>query len=207
MPYSKKKRSIYIWIPKTAGSSLINGFKRRRIFKRDGRAHLWGRVPVELRKSLNAANWQHLSAQSVRDEIGAESWSQCFKFTFVRNPFDRAVSFYEYSKGARKDPSSVQYGLPDLGSFDEWFHEEQPRGQLHYVTDANGELMVDYVGKYENLRADVSHICRRMKIFPTRIPHLNKSSRGRYQDYFTPELRREAESLYAGELDTFGYEF
>ena len=207
MPYSKNKRSIYIWIPKTAGSSLVNGFKRRRVFERDGRAHLWGRIPVELRETLSAGNWQHLSAQSVRDEVGAESWRQCFKFTFVRNPFDRIVSFYEYSKSARKDPSSIQYGQPDPGLFEEWFEREQPLGQLHYVTDPDGELMVDYVGKYENLRSDALHICLKMNITPIRIPHLNKSTRGRYQDYFTPRLRREAESLYADELNFFDYEF
>ena len=37
---------------------------------------------------------KHLSASSIRKIIGEDLWSRSFKFSIVRNPFDRAVSMY-----------------------------------------------------------------------------------------------------------------
>ncbi len=123
MPYSARKKAVFIWIPKTAGTSLARVFEKRNVFRRSGREGLWGRIPEEEREEWNASNWQHISAIDARTEIGNERWDQCFKFAFIRHPCDRMVSFYEYSRSARKDPKSVQFGLPDAGRFDEWLKE------------------------------------------------------------------------------------
>lgn len=207
MPYSERKNAVFIWIPKTAGTSLANVFKQRGVFRRNGREDLWGRIPEEERERRSASNWQHISAIDAREEIGRERWDECFKFTFVRHPYDRIVSFYEYSKAARKDPKSVQYGQPDPGDFDQWLDEDQPPGQLHYINDEEGNSMVDFVAKYESLQRDLLTICFKLRIWPMRVPTLNASERRDYRSYFTPEIRKRVDALCGEEMEAFGYEY
>ncbi len=207
MPYSKEKGTAYVWIPKTAGTSLANALKKRKVFKRTGQEHLWGRIPDESKEQFRAENWQHISAQDIIQIIGREEWDRCFTFTFLRNPYDRLVSFYEYSRSARKDPKSVQFGKPDPGSFEEWLDTTQPPGQLHYLTDENGEILVDFLGKYENLKRDLLTISWKIKVLPFRLPKLNTSARRDYRTYYTPDIKLKVEALYGEEIERFSYSF
>lgn len=209
MPYSRKTRSIYVWIPKTAGTSIVNALEKRGVFRRDGQATLWGRIPKEDRKNHRAANWQHIAARSIAEILGETEWNDCFTFTFVRNPYDRLVSFYEYSRAARKDPGSIQYGRPDPGTFEEWFEENRPWTQLQYLTDEDGRLMVDFVGRFEHLKRDILEISRRMKMRPLRLPwrKMRSSRRADYPSYYTAGLKKRVEDVYGEEIERFGYRF
>lgn len=186
---------------------MANAFKKRKIFEKKDQETLWGRIPEDQRELYQASNWQHVKALDVIKLIGQEEWDRCFKFTIVRNPYDRLVSFYTYSKSARQDPSSVQYGLEDPGSFEEWLEVTKPLDQLHYIADETGRVLVDYVGKFENLRADVFKISLKMKTWPIRLPKLNASKRRDYHEYYTPEIRRRVEELYGDEIETLKYQF
>ena len=37
---------------------------------------------------------KHLSARQIRIQVGEEKWSDYFKFSIVRNPWDRVVSMF-----------------------------------------------------------------------------------------------------------------
>ena len=207
MPYSEKKSAIYIWIPKTAGTSVAAGFARRGVFRRDGRKALWGRIPEDQRESWRSSNWQHVGAADLGTEVGKETFDKCFRFTFVRNPYDRLVSFYEYSKAARRDPRSVQFGEPALGTFEQWLEQSPPRTQLSYLADADQNLLVDFVGRYETLQRDVLRISLKLRILPFLLPRLNASRRGSYPEYYTELLRKKVDALYGEEIERFGYAF
>ena len=44
----------------------------------------------------------HMSAAKIRDKIGASIWNSYFKFTVVRNPFDKLISgFYMQERRIR----------------------------------------------------------------------------------------------------------
>nr|WP_320194058.1 sulfotransferase family 2 domain-containing protein [uncultured Desulfobacter sp.] len=207
MPFSKHKKAIFIWIPKTAGTSLTHKFQNRRIFVREGRQYLWGRIPEPQRTEYQAANWQHISSLKIIEEFGEEIWRRSFKFTVVRNPYDRLVSFYEYSRIARKNINSVQWGKPDPGTFEEWLSKEKPLGQLHYLTDTNGKILVDYIAKLETLQKDLLYICFKLKVLPFILPKLNRSKRRPYQTYYNPQIKGIVDRYYGNEIERFGYTF
>ena len=187
--------------------SICNAFKARGVFARGGRSHLWGRIPEGERDLWKAANWQHLSAKSVQDELSQDVWKRCFTFTIVRNPFDRLVSYYEYSKQARSDPSSVQFGLPPLGSFEDWFDASPPRTQLSYIADDEGEILVDFIGRYESLEQDLAYISDRLRTQALELPRMNASKRGDYRAYYSDALKDKAEQRYQEDLEAFDYSF
>lgn len=213
MPYSPANKAVFVWIPKTAGSSIADVLRRYAKFRRWGKRRLWGRIPESQREHYGAANWQHIRVTDVRSILGNRKYDRMFSFTFVRNPFDRLVSFYEYSKAARHDTGSVQFGLPPVGDFRDWFASHQHRTQMSYlradcVMHRQSHLVdVDFVARFENLQHDFERICERLSIPAVPLPSLRTSNRGQYRQYFSDDLRSEAESIYSDDLQQFDYEF
>ena len=78
--------------------------------------------------------------------------------------------------------------------------------QHDYVTNENGKVMVDFLGRYERLEQDFAAACDRIGIAP-RLPHLNKSDRNSYQIYYTPETRDIVATLCRRDIELFGYSF
>jgi hypothetical protein len=74
------------------------------------------------------------------------------------------------------------------------------------LVDESGNLLVNFVGKFENLDEDFQSICRKVGISAS-LPHVNKSKRTCYQDYYDPETRDLTARLYAEDIERFGYAF
>lgn len=207
MPYSKHKRIIFTWIPKTGGTSIARSLAQRGVFERNGKEGLWGVIPAEERLVWKAVNWQHISALSTLNVLGRAEWNDCFSFSVVRNPLDRIVSYFEYSRSAREDPKSVHFGRPPLGSIEEWFEENKPHSQLHYIADEQRKIMVDYVGRFENLDEDFLKICLRIKIQPRKLLRVRASKRRDYRDYFDAGFKKKVLSTYGEEIEVLKYQF
>ena len=141
-----------------------------------------------------------------------------FVFAFVRNPYDRLVSAYEFLlRGGKNEPDRrfrdrvlsayasfadlVKYGL-GRREVDEKYHFMP---QSRFLVSPWGSIMVDYVGRFERMEADFATIARRMGL-DVRLPHSNKSTRGRWEDYYTEELRSIVYRHYKADFDLLAYE-
>jgi hypothetical protein len=139
----------------------------------------------------------------VRAYVGEEIWRSYFKFAFVRNPWDRQISQYLYkTKSKRTRPSLERFVA---------------RKKRAYVTSyeiytIDGEVAVDYVGRYETLEADLITALARAGVKQTiEIPRTNVT-RGRdrslgYRSYYTPETQALVADWYAPEIALWGYKF
>ncbi len=78
--------------------------------------------------------------------------------------------------------------------------------QTSCLVDESGNLLVDFVGKFENLDQDFQSICQKVGISAS-LPHINKSKRTNYQDYYDAETRDLTARLYAEDIERFGYTF
>lgn len=146
--------------------------------------------------------YNHMTAGQIRRRIGDNTWNEFFKFCFERNPWDKAVSHYWYRK---KNPRK-----PPIGSFEEYV--ESRRCPVDYpLYTRNGELAVDFVGRYENLESDFHAILDRIGLplesLPTRANTQFRISPKSYQDYYDDRTRQLVADLYAKEIELFDYRF
>jgi hypothetical protein len=172
---------------------------------------------------------KHATALEIRQLVGGDIWDRYFKFAFVRNPFARTVSLYTYmnrvvqrhasrSSAARRNPPPLTLALAQAfvtsGDFSQFIRHDKfrkARGaqpQYHFLADEQQRLIVDYVGKVENLEADFAHVASR--IYPGKLAlwRQNVSQKaGDLKDYYRDEedvaVVRE---IYEVDFTNFGYD-
>jgi hypothetical protein len=131
--------------------------------------------------------YKHARLAHLRASFGfGPAIADFYSFGFVRNPWDRIVSYYQFLS-RRNFARHVETGNP--------YHP-----CWHWTKD------LDFVGRFESLEADFSHICRRLGI-SAELPHVNATERGPYRQYFDEVTRDIVARRYADDLREYGYEF
>jgi hypothetical protein len=150
----------------------------------------------------------HLTLQQVRPFIGEETFSGYFKFAFVRNPFDRFVSYCAFM--ARKNGA---FGRDPQGVMRHLLFKVRPmhhvlfQPQHGFITGATGELLTDQVGRVEDMQTSYDAICARIGIPSRALTQVNSSRRGSYRDYYDQPLIDGVHELYRRDFELFGYNF
>ena len=202
---SHEHRCIFVHIPKCGGTSIEDAIWPGPRSEQD----LWrGRYLNEdgLNQSLH-----HLYARQIRDVVGASVFSSYFKFAIVRNPWDRAVSQYVYVKlgWPRMSPRQV-WRLATFSNFLKTVKsvEDTKWASQHlYLYDDKGTLLVDHVGRFENLEDEFQTIATRIGLYGIELPHMKKSRRRLYQEYYTSKTRDMVAEIYQKDIELFGYSF
>lgn len=149
----------------------------------------------------------HLGLQQVRPYLRPEAFQSYFKFAFVRNPFDRFVSYCAFV--TREDgefdrnPQRVMEQIlaePPVDHILFW-------PQHSFVTGPDGELLTDYIGRVEEMQRSYEEICRRVGIPPVQLERVNRTSRRDYREYYNDPLIEGVAKRYARDLELFGYDF
>lgn len=199
LPYSElnqKHQSIFIHIPKTAGSSI-----EKVIYKTKGQI---GHKTILQYKNADAAKF--------------ESY---FSFAFTRNPYDRLVSAYFYLiKGGRNkfDKAWSDDNLMQYGSFEnfvlaldkpeiceqifKWMHFIP---QYKFVCDSNNKILVDFIGKLESINTDFPIVTKKLGIETPLLPHENPSEHDVYETYYIDSMRYVVQKIYKDDFELFGY--
>ena len=141
-----------------------------------------------------------------------------FKFTFVRNPFDRFVSTYFYFKDYGRDNFGdmlTGYIVNRFSSFEDFTKNfinipsklfAYPHFNEQVCWTSNMDF--DFIGRFENVEEDFKTICKKIEKPYRRMPHHKRSrNRKHYTEYYNDETRQIIENKYAKDLDHFGYKF
>jgi hypothetical protein len=207
MLISYHKKFLFVHIFKTAGTSITDSLARFCYRPDSTRPSNW--------MAFFSTNWtkihrkpikKHATATEIRDSLDREIFNSVFKFTFVRNPWDWQVSLYHY---ILENPENHGYEeTMKMGSFRNFVFSREKLSftQTSCLVDESGNLLVDFVGKFENLDQDFQSICRKVGIAAC-LPHINKTKRTDYQDYYDAETRDLTARLYAEDIERFGYTF
>lgn len=96
----------------------------------------------------NLNYWEHLRADKIREYIGDEIWNSYLKISIVRNPWDHAISQYDwmrrYKFGGVKD---------DFKDFLKFRYKDQWPFYSCY-----GEYDIDFMIEFENLSKGIASI-------------------------------------------------
>lgn len=213
MIVSQKGKFIFVHVQKNAGISVEKVLKDR---------------------FSDARHWHGRHGHVINgiEEIGRESWDAYFSFSIVRNPWDRMVSWYsmiqrEYKKlPSIKQASNAPFDSPfwnhvvrDSHDFESFLrnctdviyendcHKSFAFNQADYLVDENGNLAIDFVGRFETLAADMSDVFRRLGIKRAKLPKKNTSRHVHYSEYYTPDTRDLVARRFEKDIEMFNYSF
>ncbi|MDH3224957.1 MAG: sulfotransferase, partial [Gemmatimonadota bacterium] len=80
--------------------------------------------------------------------------------------------------------------------------------QTRFLTDFDGNLLVDFVGRFERLEHDFAEVCRRTELPRLQLPHRRKAVRRRdYRTYYSDALAEFVAHTNAPDIERFGYTF
>ncbi|MBO9601147.1 MAG: sulfotransferase family 2 domain-containing protein [Novosphingobium sp.] len=208
MIVSRRHRFVFAAVPKT-GTHAVRQALREQMGEDDleqvglfvNRRFPWA--------DLAAIQHGHLSLRQIRPYLGDEAFADYFKFAFVRNPFDRFVSYCAFMlRGGdlfQRQPRAAMHHF--------LFREPpehhilfQPQSSL-LVDDDGATLLADQVGRVEDMQASYDAICARIGIPSRPLERVNGTSRGDYRHYYDQNLIDGVTRRYARDLELFGYSF
>jgi hypothetical protein len=207
MIISHQHRFIFAAVPKTGTHSV------RRALREHMSAEDIEQVGLFVNKrfpyaELAAIRHGHLALRQVRPHVGQEMFDSYFKFAFVRNPFDRFVSYCAFMT---RDGDVFQRAPRAV--MEHMLFVEPPEQHILFqpqssvLVDDDGTLLTDMVGRVEQMQASYDAICARIGIPSRTLDQVNSSRRGDYRQYYTPALVEGVAKRYARDLELFGYEF
>lgn len=136
------------------------------------------------------------------------AWKRYFKFCFVRNPFERAVSLYNwhYRKADTRPSFSQMLCLIEAGAAE----NERINWKSWQLYTRNDEVVVDFVGRQERLSEDLRDVCDRLGLpFDERFLTRAKANPRRpdIRSYYKPGDRERVERLFGPEIEHFKHRF
>ena len=208
---SHKHQCIFIHLPKTGGKSL-----KKILFD----------IP-EL--GPNSEDWQGVHPPDyyvdpfghhrLSDYRKLPCYRRYFRFTIVRNPYDRLVSAFQYLNKGGSNKFDQTFYLKylrryngDFKSFVYDFHH-QFESHLHFKSQYTWtqtfwrKVPLDYVGRFEQFDEACRFLTKKISGREAQCVHINKSDRRPYQEYYDEECRMLVQKVYRKDLKVFGYEF
>tara|TARA_Y100000389_G_scaffold40765_1_gene35330 strand:- start:142 stop:771 length:630 start_codon:yes stop_codon:yes gene_type:complete len=209
MKYYKNSRNRYVYIKQyKVGSSSIDEYTK------DHRLCGFDATPEQLQTDY-------------------KDW---FKFSVVRNPYDRVVSVYvdkcvqnpvdRINRGETKLQTCQQIILKALKkpkrldqfadiTFEDfirvlpeiYFKDWHFIPQSPFLVNTKGQLVADKIARFENYDEEVKDILTKLGFHIEEMPHKNKTIRKNYKEYYTEETRSIVARLYKDDLAYFNYSF
>ncbi len=180
---------IFIHINKTAGTSIT--------------------------KAIKLPKRRHLSAKEVIEIVGKERWEKSYKFTFVRNPWDKVVSHYKYriktnQTNLRDNPISFSEWVKlTYGDDKNLFYYDKPKmfqPQNEWLLNDEDKIDIDMIGKFENINKDFQIIADQIGC-DSKLPHRNKTEKVDYREFYNDETKAIVAKWFQRDIELFKYEF
>jgi len=213
---SYRYKFLFVHIAKTGGTSIRSALNTLRW--KDTHAlplAILNRISSLFGHKLACKFPRHAKAIAAYEMLPREFYNSLFKFAFVRNPWDLQVSSYHHLRRERPHLIAHLKGFEDVlrWKFDAnrpyQFHiDTSIELQSDYLIDLHGNVIVDFIGRYERLQEDFDEVCRRIGIPAPPLPHKRKAQdRKDYRSYYTAETAELVAQRFKRDIEMFGYRF
>ena len=208
-------KAIFVHIPKTAGSSIEVALNTLENTNKGAVDEATGTFyPVTTGKE------KHYDARAYRKHYGRRVWQDYYKFTVVRNPWQRIHSWWwnnRYITG-KFDMPFAEFLHSHLAEF---LHsrfadpDDLPRAlrpQTRWITSANGNIEMDYICRFETIDKDFKTVCEQIGAPLTELPRVlvdnrNPASRPYYTDDYDADLVDLVARVYSEDIRQLQYTF
>jgi chondroitin 4-sulfotransferase 11 len=214
MPTYRGLQTIFVHIPKAAGSGIANRLYTENL--------VTGQDSLEYEK--------HESILNVESYLGESDFRKYYKFAVVRNPYDRLVSWYHYYQelwGDNKndqspcDPEHIKEFLS--WDFDEYVAniKQWPNWdcttdvacphfaiaqQYQYIIGYGNFVLVDAIARVEFLEDDWKKISDRIGIKYIPLGRVNSTKHKHWSEYYSNQKTIDRVlKLYEKDFDYFDY--
>ncbi|KRE12006.1 hypothetical protein ASE63_20005 [Bosea sp. Root381] len=170
---------------------------------------------------------EHVTIDRFLQSKHADLASRYFKFSFVRNPYDRLYSgFMQDFFAAYNLPHWEEAKRPIFDTigedFNRYVQDYAAKADvindaywicfcpMHKFTHRAGDCMMDWIGRNESLEADLRILAGRLDIEPGEIQRRNVRSKsdtpGRHLVNYRKKTIEIVNELYKDDFEAFGYE-
>lgn len=190
----RRKKIIFIHIPKTAGVSLIRT--------------IYGNVSLESHRSV-----------SFYKRIFRGKYSEYFTFSFVRNPWDRLYSAYKFlEKGGYNihDKNAFDMYFSEYQDFNDFVMNGLSNRVIYkvmhlipqsdFICDRNDSILVDFVGRFEIMDQSVLDLENAIGT-KINLEYHNMNQKKNYKEVYTEEMILKVNEIYKRDIDIFAYKF
>ena len=93
-----------------------------------------------------------------------EQWNSYYKFTFIRNPYDKIISAYHFvNKVFAQHPTFIDF-LNNKENCDNWTYSHSFINQYDQLLDCDGNLNINYLGDFNNLNEELINVLRHIGV-------------------------------------------
>lgn len=209
-------KAIFIHVHKTGGSYVASvlkqyyGFETYYLKRPDHDKFCLNRV-----KNPNQKNYEnrvhgvynyYKTSRELNQRMGMtpQKWETYYKFTFIRNPYDRMISGWNHMNP--KVPFSryvhLKNHVPDM----EYIHVFM--NQVRHIVDERGRIVVQFIGKFETLEDDLDRVLTNLGVYyriHNPYQRVNKHEHAHYSTYYDPLTLQVVNALIAEDLRAFHY--
>ena len=221
------RRFVFVHLHKTAGESITLTLRPALV---DGDLEVRNTPKVAVNGTLLG---KHSTAGEARTALGSEVWERYFTFSFVRHPFDRTLSLYHYIADWSEPPKlslGQRLGLRSVPKWDDRSNWPEVRAyratrsvsefirhpaldnapgmrlQATSLCDADGNLLVEFVGRFEQLALDVAHVQETVGLPDVPLRSANVSGRRTTVDTaLSRDDRAYLAARFEEDFERFGY--
>lgn len=204
--YIKDYNALFLHIPRTGGTSV------ERLF-----GYMGGMETYDESKGMNQ---DHRTAKEVKPLLGT-LWDSCFKFTIVRNPWDKMASMYYYRLNSpfynsvpNEWENQYRKKHGDNPTFERWLERLEWANnkvrltgcfdQLNYIT-VDKEVVCDLIIDFSNMNEGWQQL-KNMLNCDMDLPHLNKSKNKKsYKALYNSKTDSIIKKRFAKDIEYFGY--
>lgn len=207
MPINHDLGVIFVHIPKTAGTSLEFALNMHGDITDVGlEKYLYQEKNLH---NLFGKGLQHLSIRQIQNSISKEIFSRYLKFSIVRNPYDRLVSFvaWQGDKWHNKQLLSKEgFQLFIERSQRKFWRSKSilpvPQSQFLYF---RGRMMMDFVLRFESLEKDAERLSELLQT-EILLEYRMNSNHLDYRSYYDEKSIKWVRKVYRKDFEYFSYD-